>query len=100
MGKPADANALADLKAYGFFAKGNDCADSFMAWHEGECGHAPFVIEHREIGMTYSAVADLNLYFLGSEFTRIEDERFERGMRCGGSVSTEGGGHLVGSPKS
>jgi len=43
--------------------------------------------------MTYSAVADLNLYFLGSEFTRIEAERLKRGMRLGSSVSMEGGGH-------
>src|SRR6266481_7453297 len=45
--------------------------------------------------MTYSAVADLNLCFLGSEFTRIEVERLKRGMRLGSSVSMEGGGHLV-----
>jgi len=95
VGKPADANALADLEALSLFAKGNDCADSFMARYEGKCGHAPFVIEHGEVGMTYSAVADLNLYFLGSEFTQIEAERLKRGMRLGSSVSMEGGGHLV-----
>src|SRR5260370_33207642 len=66
-----------------------------MAGYEGKCGHAPFVIEHGEVGMTYSAVADLNLYFLGSEFTGIEAERLKRGMRLGSSVSMEGGGHLV-----
>ncbi len=87
--------ALADLEALSFFAKGNDCADSFMARHERKCGYAPFVIEHGEVGMTYSAVADLNLCFLGSEFTRIEAERLKRGMRLGSSVSMEGGGHLV-----
>jgi hypothetical protein len=81
LGKPADANALADLKALGFFTKGNHLADCFMARHERKCGPAPFVIEHGEVGMTYSAVADLNLYFLGSEFPRIEAERFKRGMR-------------------
>ena len=100
MSEPADANALADLEALSFFAKGNDCSDSFMARHERKCGPAPFVIEHGEVGMTYSAVADLNLYFLGAEFPRIEAERFKRGTRRGGCVSMEGGGQLVRSPKS
>jgi hypothetical protein len=37
MGKPADANALADLKALSFFTKGNDLPDCFMARHERKC---------------------------------------------------------------
>ena len=99
MGEPADANALADLKTLSILTKGNHRADCFMARHERKCGPAPFVIEHGEVGMTDSAVTDLNLYFLGPEFPRIEAERFKRGMRCGSSVSMEGGGHLVRSPK-
>src|SRR5271154_4253599 len=79
MGKPADANSLADLEALNSFTKGNHGAGRFMARHERKCGHAPFVIKHGDVGMTYSAVADLNFYFLGSEFPRIEAERFERG---------------------
>src|ERR1700685_4352051 len=93
VGKPANANTLADLKALGFFANRNDRANSFMARHEGKRGHSPFVIEHGQVRMTYSAVADLNLYFLASEFTRIEANRFKRGMRCGSRVSMENSGH-------
>src|ERR1700733_11564888 len=100
MGKPADANALPDLKTLGSFTQGNHRADCFMARHERKCRPAPFVIVHGKVGMTYSAVADLNLYFLGSEFTWIEAERFERGARGRGSVSMEGSGHLVGPSKS
>ena len=37
--------------------------------------------------MTYAAVADLNLYFLASEFTRVEAERFKRGVWRRSSVS-------------
>ena len=81
MGEPADANALADLEALNFFTKGNHRAGCFMPRNERKCGHAPFVIEHGDVGMTYSAVADLNFYFLGSEFPRIETERFKRGTR-------------------
>src|ERR1700722_7186250 len=64
-----------------------------MTRHERIGGPAPFVIEHGEVGMTDSAVAGVNLYFLGREFTRIEAERLKRGMRLGSCVSMEGGGH-------
>src|SRR5580693_9107463 len=93
MGKPADANPLADPKALSFFTQCDDRANCFMARHQRKCGPPPFVIEHGEVGMTYSAVADLNFYLLASEFARIEADRFKRGMRCGGSVSMENGGH-------
>src|ERR1700722_5101779 len=70
-----------------------------MARHERKCGNAPFVIEHGEVGMTYSAVANLNLYFVGSQLPRIEAERFKRGMWFGSRVGMKRGGHLAGSPR-
>ena len=95
MGKPADANVLADLKALSFLTQGNHRADRFMARHEGKCGPTPIVIEHGEVGMTYSAVADLNLYFVGLEFPGIEAEGFKRATRRGRSVGVESGGHRL-----
>jgi len=81
MGKPADANALANFEVLCLFTKGDHGTDCFMARHERKCRHAPFVIKHGEVGMTDSAVADLKLYFLRSEFPRIEAERFKWGTR-------------------
>ena len=81
-------------------AQGDDRADRFVAGNEREIGHAPFVVEHGEVGMADSAVADLDLDFLGTEFTRIEAEGLKRGTRCVGPVSMEASGHLIGSPKS
>ena len=90
-----DAYALADIQALGMFAKGDDCPYRFVARNERKLGHAPLVVEHGEVGMTDSAMADLNLDFFRPKCTRVEVERFKRGMRCEGGVSLELGGHRI-----
>jgi hypothetical protein len=39
-------------------------------------GESPFVIKHREVGMTYSAMSELDFNFFGSELARVVAERF------------------------
>src|SRR5258708_17942355 len=77
------------------FAKGDDCPYRFVAWNERKLGHAPLVVEHGEVGMTDSAMADLNLDFFRPKCTRVEVKRFKRGMRCEGGVSLELSGHRI-----
>jgi len=36
-GQTSRRQRAGDLEALSFFAKGNDCADSFMAGYEGKC---------------------------------------------------------------
>ena len=77
------------------FAQGYDCPYGFVARNERKLGHSPLVVEHRQVGMTDSAMADLNLDFFRPKRTRIEVEGFKRGMRCGGGVSVKLGGHKI-----
>ena len=77
------------------FAKGEDCPYRFVARNERKLGHAPLVVEHGEVGMTDSTMADLNLDFFRPECTRVEVVRFKRGMRCRGGESLELSGHRI-----
>jgi len=77
------------------FAKRDDSPYCFVARNERKLGHAPLVVEHGEVGMTDSAMADLNLDFFRPKCTRVEGERFKRGMRCGGGVSVKLGRHRI-----
>ena len=95
IGRPADAYALADIQAFGVLAKGGDCSYGFVARHERKLGHAPLVVEHGEVGVTDSAMADLNLDFFRPKCTRVEGEWFKRGMGCGGRVSVKLGRHRI-----
>ena len=86
VGKPAETDPLPDLQPFGFIAEGNDRADYFMTGYERVLGAAPFVVEHRKIGVAEAAVRDLDLNFLGAEFTGIEAERFQWSFRRGRGV--------------
>ena len=95
MGRPADAYALANIEALGMFAKSDDCPYRFVARNERKLGHAPLVVKHGEVGMTDSAMADLNLDFFRPKCTWVELDRFKPGMRCGGGVSVKLGRHRI-----
>ena len=58
-----------------------------MAGNEGILRHAPFVIQHREIGMADAAVSDLDFHFLRTKFARIKGKWFQRTFGSFGSVS-------------
>jgi hypothetical protein len=77
------------------FAKGNDCSYRFVARNQRKLGDAPFVVEHGEVGVTDSAMADLNLDFFRPKCTRVEIKRFKRAMGCGGGVSVKLGRHRI-----
>ncbi len=77
------------------FAKGDDCPYRFVAGDERKLGHPPLVVEHGEVGMTDSAMTDLNLDVFRPKFTWVEGAWFKRGMGCGGGVSVKRGRHRV-----
>ena len=75
------------------FAKGTDCPYRLVARNQRKLGHTPLVVEHGEVGVTDSAMTNLNLDFLRSKCTRVEIKRFKWGMGCGGGVSMKLGRH-------
>ncbi len=75
--------------------QGDYCPYRFVARNERKLGHAPLVVEHGKIGMTDSAMADLNLDFFRPKCARVEGEWFKRGMGCGGGVSVKLGRHTI-----
>jgi hypothetical protein len=75
------------------FAKGDDCPYRFVARNERKLGNAPLVVEHGEVGVTDSAMTDLNLDFFRPKCPWVEGEWFKRGARCGGGVSVKLGRH-------
>ena len=46
-GTPTQTHALPDFLTFGFRAHRHHAAGGFMAGHEWELGHAPFVIDQR-----------------------------------------------------
>ena len=74
---PSQSNALTDFKSFCLLSQCGHRACHLMPGHEGILGHTPVVIEHREIRVAESAVANLDFHFFGSEWTRIESEGFQ-----------------------
>jgi hypothetical protein len=78
VGEPAEPDSLAALEPFGFIAESDHRTDYFMTGYEWVRRPAPFVVEHRKIGVAKAAVRDLDLDFLGAEFTWIEAKRLRR----------------------
>src|SRR5690606_31994870 len=68
---PADADALAELEAAHLFAEADDGADHLMAGNEGVACVAPFVVDHRLIGVADATVLNGHLHLLGSQRPRV-----------------------------
>src|SRR5262249_1386827 len=65
--EPAESHALADLESLRPFSQCGNCAGYLMSRHERVIGHAPVVIEHREIRVAEAAMRDLNLDFFRTD---------------------------------
>jgi hypothetical protein len=76
-GRPSDANPLPHLEAVDVFSERDHRADRFMSGHERELGHAPFVVEHRKIGMADAAVRDFDFHLVLSQLARIKFKRLQ-----------------------
>src|SRR5262245_18135556 len=66
-----------------------NCADDLVTWNERVSCHSPFVVQHRQVGMTDSAIADGNLNLVRPKRARVILERLERVARPGGRVGTD-----------
>src|SRR5690606_5133641 len=86
---PADADPLAEAQAAHLRAEADDGADHFMAGDEGVAGVAPFVVDHRLVGVADAAVLHRHFHFLGAQRARIVAVLFERGAWCGGGPAGE-----------
>src|ERR1700757_390776 len=83
--RPTETDSLPNLKSFRFFTKRDNGTDDFMAGNKGVLGQTPLVVEHRKVGVADATVRNRNFNFLGSQFTRIEAERFQwrlSGCRC------------------
>ena len=92
---PADAHALAEPEAAHLFAEADDSAHHLMAGDEGVAGVAPFVVDHRLVGMADAAVLHRHLDLFGSQRARVVAVRLQ-GLAGGCSgPAAEGGGFMA-----
>src|SRR4051812_48602914 len=89
MSGPAKAYALSNFEPFRRSAQCNNGPGHFVAGHEGVLRHAPFIIEHRKVGVAEAAVRDLYLNFFGPDFTGIEAESLKRSAGYCGGVGIE-----------
>lgn len=73
---PAEADALTDVKSFRLFTECRHGGGYLMPGHEGIFKHSSVVIEHREIRVADTTMADFDFDFFGSEWTGIESEGF------------------------
>ena len=92
-GEPAHADALADFQIFYLRTGGDNRADNFVARHERIRGEAPFVIEHRQIGVADAAVVDGDLDLFGIQFTGVEFDNFKGGAFGFGGIGAEASAH-------
>jgi hypothetical protein len=71
-----------------------DTPNHFMARYEGILGQAPFVIEHRKIGVTNSAMNHFNLHLFGLQFAHLKFERTKLSARFCSGESLNAVGHI------
>src|SRR5881394_3176560 len=67
MSGPAEADALSDFEPLRGLAQCGNCSRYFVSGNERELGHAPFVIEHREVRMADAAMGHLDLDFFRTD---------------------------------
>ena len=79
---PAEADALADLEALGVRTQRNDLADDLMPGDDGVARDAPFVVEHRHVGVTKPARLNRDLDVVSGQRARVIAVRLERLVRA------------------
>jgi hypothetical protein len=72
VGIPPNADALAVFHSLGGGTDGYDAADRFVAEDGRISCDAPIIVEHREIGMTETAMLDLNLDLFRANRSEID----------------------------
>src|SRR5690606_27339349 len=87
---PADADPLAELEAAYAVADANDAADHFMAGNERIARVAPFVVDHRLVGVADAAVLHRYFHFFGTERAGIVAVGLQRRAWRGGGPAGEG----------
>jgi hypothetical protein len=75
---PADAYPVADIHRLDIGTDGRDMPDDFMTRHKRITTDIPVVVNHMNVAVTDSAVADRDLHIPGPEGRRIVSERFQR----------------------
>ncbi|VTP80715.1 Uncharacterised protein [Leclercia adecarboxylata] len=84
---PADAHALTNLQPFilGSTAQSNHAANHFVSGNQWVLRKAPFVIDHRQIGMADPAVIDLDFNVFCFQLARIVfvQLKFCTRLRCG-----------------
>src|SRR5262249_49180111 len=78
MRKPAKANPLTELESFCGFTQRDNCSHHFVSRHKRVLRHAPFVVEHREVGVAKATMRHFNLDFLGAKRTRVETKKLQR----------------------
>ena len=68
---PADADALAELEAARLLTEAHDGADHFMARDKGVARIAPFVVDHRLVGVADAAVFHGHFDVFGTQRARV-----------------------------
>jgi hypothetical protein len=71
-GRPADADALSHLQSLGLLTQCGDATDHLVPGHERKARHAPFVVDHGEIGVADAAIIDGDFDFLGTQWSQVE----------------------------
>ncbi len=89
--RPANADALAHLKALGIFPECYHGSNRFMSGNERELRHAPLVVEHGKIGVANSAVRDFDFHLVRAQLAGIKFKRLQSFMGGCSRVSMNSG---------
>ncbi|MNE59462.1 hypothetical protein D3C80_1545560 [compost metagenome] len=82
---PADPDPLADFQAAHLLAEAHDAANHLVAGDERVAGVAPFVVDHRLVGVADAAVFDCHFDLFAAQRAGVIAVRFEgRAGRLGG----------------
>ncbi len=84
----ADPDAITNLETADLRADVRDRADDLVTWNHRIKSHAPVVMDKMQIGMTDTAIVDVNDNIVGARIAPINGERSETGFRRLSSVGT------------
>jgi len=87
--RPADADLLADLQPFILrrAAQRRHAANHLMAGNQRIARHAPFVVDHRQVGVADAAVFNLYFDILRQEFACVVLPQRQIGARFFGGVA-------------